>query len=320
MNFSGYLAARNTVTDIGQPLFFLTFALSAILVVFTLYQPLRQYARHLILGIFLSLLAGFLLLGWFHYQIYQYLPLANPINGEIVGRYAIPLWIEDEKLYFWTFLIALWLVIMRKRTGGFQIALNLTLTAFVTLTVLTSNPFIAPLSNFNSEIAGYSRVLASQDLNVKMQAFGATAGQMQGYYNSSYMWIHPPLLFLAYSTFVISFFGAVFMLIKRDHEFDKIAYQWAKPGYIVLTIGLLLGYPWAVDAWKGQPWWYSPKINVTLMMWVLYTAYLHSRLYLHRRGMWHTSAILGILGFTAVIATYLSTYVLPGIHSVGGPR
>lgn len=298
---------------------FLSLALSAILVVFTFYRPLQKYTRHLILGIFLSLLSGYLLLAWYHYQIYRLVPLINPINSELVGRYAIPPWIEDEKLYFWTLLISLWLVIMRRRAGGFQIAMNLVMTTFVTLTVLTSNPFIAPLSGFNEEIAGFAQAVAGTDMNVKMQVFGSSMGRMQGYYNSSYMWIHPPLLFIAYSTFVISFFGAVFMLVRKgDHLFERLAYNWAKPGYIVLTLGLLLGYPWAAEAWKGEPWWYSPKINVTIMMWVIYTAYLHSRLYLHRRGMWNTTAILGIFGFTAVVATYLSTYVLPGIHSVGG--
>ncbi len=86
----------------------------------------------------------------------------------------------------------------------------------------------------------------------------------------------------------------------------------------MLTVGLLIGYPWAVDAWRGEPWWYDPKINVTLMMWVLYSAYLHSRLYIHRKGMWMATAVLGQLAFLGVVITYLTTYVIPGIHSVAG--
>lgn len=297
---------------------FFALALSVLLVGFAFYPPLRNYSRHLLLGIFLSLFAGFMLIVWYHYRINQTLPLLNPINGQLVGRYAIPPWIEDEKLYFWTLLISLWLLIIRRKPAVFQIAMNLVMTVFVALTATTSNPFISPLPGFDKEIAGFSQAVSTSDMTVKMQAFGGAMGRMQGYYNSVYMWIHPPLLFIAYSTFVISFVGIIFMLVKRDRDFDRLAYNWAKAGYIVLTMGLLLGYPWAVEAWKGQPWWYSPKINVTLMMWVLYTAYLHSRLYLHRRGMWTTTAVLGILSFTAVIATYLSTYVLPGIHSVGG--
>ncbi|HEX21493.1 MAG TPA: hypothetical protein ENH19_02420, partial [Actinobacteria bacterium] len=243
---------------------------------------------------------------------------SNPISGVLAGRYAIPVWVEDEKLYFWTLLLFLWLLVIRDRDLYFKAAVNIGLTLFIILTTFTSNPFISPLPGFNKTIIEYSQTINAVDANGKYQLFSMAMGRMQGFYNSVYMWIHPPLLFLAYSTFVISFFAIIFMLNSHDHDLDRLAYNWAKLGYIVLTVGLLLGYPWAAEAWKGQPWWYSPKINVTLMMWVLYTAYFHSRLYLHRKGMWKTTGIIGILAFTSVIATYLSTYVLPGIHSVGG--
>lgn len=318
MDLNSYLSARELVINLGQPLMYFTMILSLVLVAFSLYPPLRRYSRHINLAIFISLLSGFLLLGWYHYQIYLGLPLYNPINGEFAGRYAIPLWIEDEKLFFWTLLLSIWLLALRNRDAYFKAAINIALTLFVTLTTFTSNPFIAPLPGFNKEIMEYSQTINAVDANGKYQLFGMAIGRMQGFYNSVYMWLHPPMLFLAYSTFVISFFAIVFMLIRHEHDFERLAYNWAKPGYIVLTVGLLIGYPWAADAWKGQPWWYSPKINVTLMMWVLYTAYFHSRLYLHKKGMRPTTGILGILAFTSVIATYLSTYVLPGIHSVGG--
>jgi len=318
LDLNSYFMARSTVINLGQPLLYFTFILSTALIIFSLYPPLRSYLRYLNLAVFSSLLAGFLLLGWYHYRIYLNLPLYNPISGALAGRYAIPVWIEDEKLYFWTLLLSLWLLVIRSRNLHFKAAVNIALTIFITLTTFTSNPFISPLPGFNKEIIQYSQTINNVDINGKYQLFGMAIGRMQGFYNSIYMWIHPPLLFLAYSTFVISFFAIIFMLLNHEHDFDRLAYNWAKPGYIVLTIGLLLGYPWAVEAWKGQPWWYSPKINVTLMMWVLYTAYFHSRLYLHRRGMWKTTGIIGLLAFTSVIATYLSTYVLPGIHSVGG--
>lgn len=317
MDLNSYLAARNLVISIGRPILFLSASLALVLLLFSFYGPLRKYSRHLIMSIVLLLATGYAILVWFHYQIYLSVPLINPVDGQIAGRYAIPVWIEDEKLLFWTLLIGMWLVFIRPKKASFQIALNAVFSIFIALTVFTSDPFSAPLNNFNGELNGFVQAINSTDFNSRMQVFGAAIGRMQGFYNSTYMWIHPPLLFVAYSAFVVSFLGIIYMLATGIHEYERFAYNWAKSGYIVLTLGLLLGYPWAFEAWKGQPWWYSPKINVTLMMWVLYTAYLHSRIYLHRKGMWTTTGMMGILSFVGVVATYLSTYVLPGIHSVG---
>jgi ABC-type transport system involved in cytochrome c biogenesis permease subunit len=81
---------------------------------------------------------------------------------------------------------------------------------------------------------------------------------------------------------------------------------------------MLLGFPWAISAWQGEAWWWSGKVNMSVMMWILYTAYLHGRLYLRRQGMWRWVAVLAVLSFVALVLTYLTTYVIPGAHSVAG--
>ena len=81
---------------------------------------------------------------------------------------------------------------------------------------------------------------------------------------------------------------------------------------------MLLGFPWALMSWRGEAWWWSGKVNMSIMMWLLYTAYLHGRLYLRRAGMWRWVAVLAVLSFAALVLTYLTTYVIPGAHSVAG--
>jgi cytochrome c biogenesis factor len=54
---------------------------------------------------------------------------------------------------------------------------------------------------------------------------------------------------------------------------------------------------------------------MSIMMWLLYTAYLHARLYLRRRGMWKAVAALAVLSFLILVLTYITTYVVPGAHS-----
>ena len=89
----------------------------------------RECFRGLVL-VNIFFLAGFLLICWLHLQIYSELPLELPkelatwLNRQLSSmnrgaaygmplydqanppRYAIPLWIENEKYYFWFFCYA----------------------------------------------------------------------------------------------------------------------------------------------------------------------------------------------------------------------
>jgi ABC-type transport system involved in cytochrome c biogenesis permease subunit len=78
---------------------------------------------------------------------------------------------------------------------------------------------------------------------------------------------------------------------------------------------MLLGFPWALSAWTGEAWWWSGNVNMAIMMWLLYTAYLHARLYLRRQHMWRYVAALSILSFVVLVLTYVAEYVIPGAHS-----
>ena len=54
---------------------------------------------------------------------------------------------------------------------------------------------------------------------------------------------------------------------------------------------------------------------MSIMMWMLYTAYLHARLYMRRNHMWRAVAFLAVLSFVILVLTYIATYVIPGAHS-----
>lgn len=319
MDNTAYLLARELTARVGQPIIDLILLLSLAIFIFAALPRLRAYTRFVVLALFMALAAGWLLLVSFHYQIATNLVLVDPTGQLPPGNFNIPVWVENEKFYFWTLVLGLLTVAGRRRPKAFQSTLELTFAGFGIVTFFTSNPFFNPLADFHAGFMRYfSAIATGQDIQIQVQAYYGMYGKMVGYYNSTYMWIHPPMLFIAYSTFTLSFIACIFMLVKKQERYDKLAYAWAKPGFILLTVGLLIGYPWAVEAWKGEPWWYDPKINVTLMMWLLYSAYLHSRLYIHRRGMWVTTAVLGYVAFLGVVVTYISTYVIPGIHSVAG--
>jgi cytochrome c biogenesis factor len=148
-----------------------------------------------------------------------------------------------------------------------------------------------------------------------MGAYQGMESSRAYYYNTWYMWVHPPLLFFSYGAFVMSFAATVRMVREKRSSFEQTAYRWARLGYLPLTLGMLLGFPWAILAWQGDSWWWSGKVNMSIMMWLLYTAYLHGRHYLRRKGMWRVVAILAMLSFLVLVLTYMTTYIVPGAHS-----
>ncbi len=316
MNLALYILERNRIISLATP-FTLVIALLALLVLgASLLPQARRYLPYLVLSLTGALVAGFVMLAVYHLRIYQTIVLVNPQTGQAAGRFMVPLWIEDEKLYFQALLVGLFAVALMRRPSGLSVAVAGFFGALALLATFASNPFISPLPDLHKMLVEIASALATPNPPLQMQAFGQAFGQMNFFYNSAYMWVHPPLLFLSYAAFAVSFIACLFMLGRRLKSYDKVAYDFAKLGYVALTFGILIGYPWAIQAWKGEAWWWAPKINMALMLWFAYTGYLHSRLYLNRRGMWKTTAIIGVACFGALVLTYLTTYVVPGTHSV----
>ncbi|MDH4027833.1 MAG: c-type cytochrome biogenesis protein CcsB [Nitrospirota bacterium] len=97
---------------------------------------------------------------------------------------------------------------------------------------------------------------------------------------------------------------------------DDIAYKSIAAGFPLFTIGgLIMGAIWANSAW-GKYWTWDPKETWSLITWFVYALYLHARFVGGWRGK--RVAILAIVGFIAVIFTYLGVnLVLSGLHAYG---
>jgi cytochrome c-type biogenesis protein CcsB len=98
------------------------------------------------------------------------------------------------------------------------------------------------------------------------------------------------------------------MLTGAALDLDQITYDVIRFGFILLTIGLLIGSVWAKSAW-GDFWVWDPKENWSLVTWLVYGAYLHLRKVRGWRG--DKAAWLAIIGFAVVMFTYLGMGILP---------
>ncbi len=97
---------------------------------------------------------------------------------------------------------------------------------------------------------------------------------------------------------------------------DEITYKSIAIGFPIFTLGgLIFGAVWADQAW-GVYWSWDPKETWSLITWFIYAFYLHSRMIRGWRGK--KVAIVAVVGFMAVIFTYLGVnLLLSGLHAYG---
>ena len=91
-------------------------------------------------------------------------------------------------------------------------------------------------------------------------------------------------------------------------DVEAMSYELVRFGFVLLTIGLLVGSVWAKSAW-GDFWVWDPKENWSLVTWLVYGGYLHLRRVRGWRG--EKGAWLLIFGFAVVMFTYLGMHLLP---------
>jgi cytochrome c-type biogenesis protein CcmF len=169
--------------------------------------------------------------------------------------------------------------------------------AFYLFILLTSNPFVrlpqAPIEG--------------QDLNPILQDLGLA--------------IHPPLLYLGYVGFSISFSFAIAALIEGriDAAWARWVRPWTLAAWMCLTVGIAMGSYWAYYTlgWGGF-WFWDPVENASLMPWLAGTALLHSAVVMEKRNalkVW--TILLAILTFSlSLIGTFLvRSGVLTSVHS-----
>ncbi len=96
---------------------------------------------------------------------------------------------------------------------------------------------------------------------------------------------------------------------------DNISYRIIGLGFPLLTIGIIAGGVWANEAW-GSYWSWDPKETWALITWLVFAAYLHSRITKGWQG--RRPAILATTGFVIVWICYLGVNLLgKGLHSYG---
>jgi len=169
--------------------------------------------------------------------------------------------------------------------------------AFELFILTTSNPFLRiPNAPFEG-----------QDLNPILQDPGLA--------------FHPPMLYLGYVGFSITFSFAIAALLEG--RIDAAWARWVRPwvllAWMCLTLGIAGGSYWSYYelGWGGF-WFWDPVENASLMPWLAGTALLHSAVVMEKREalkVW--TILLAILAFSlSLIGTFLvRSGVLTSVHA-----
>ena len=106
---------------------------------------------------------------------------------------------------------------------------------------------------------------------------------------------------------------SLFRRLPSAEVLDEFSYRIIGVGFPLLTLGIVTGAAWANSAW-GSYWSWDPKETWSLIVWLIYAAYLHARIARGWRG--RRSAWLSVVGFCATLFCYLGVnLLLSGLHS-----
>ena len=204
-----------------------------------------------------------------------------------------------ESLIFFAWTIVLLYALVERRTKSRTLGVFITPIAFLAMAYASYSP------NISSRIQPLVPAL-----------------------KSNWLIAHVVTCFFGYAAFALAFCLSLMYLLKRSESrekkniflkliprlplLDEMSYQMVVIGFLLLTLGIITGSIWAHSAW-GTYWSWDPKETWSLITWLVYATFIHSRMVRGWRGK--RLAALSIIGFLCVLFTYFGVNYLAGLHS-----
>ncbi|MEB0140064.1 MULTISPECIES: heme lyase CcmF/NrfE family subunit [unclassified Undibacterium] len=212
---------------------------------------------------------------------------------------------HEGSMLLWILMLAGWTgavaLFSQALAAGFRVRvlaiLLLLQVTFLGFLLSSSNPFLRLLP----------AAAAGHDLNPLLQ--------------DPVMVSHPPLLYMGYVGFAVSFAFAIAALLegRLDPTWARWSRPWANAAWSFLTIGILLGSWWAYSVLGWGGWWFwDPVENASLLPWLAGTALIHSLAVSDKRNALKSWTIL--LAMVAFALSLLGTFlvrsgVLTSVHA-----
>ena len=121
-------------------------------------------------------------------------------------------------------------------------------------------------------------------------------------------YFHVGFAWTMFIAFLVTAVAGVFYLVKRRPRADAIAGASAEIGFVYASIVLATGMLWARSAWNT--WWnWEPRLTSTLVLWLIYAAYLLFRASTRGDMRRRYSSVFGIIACVMVPIVYFSIHL-----------
>src|SRR5579862_3081405 len=124
---------------------------------------------------------------------------------------------------------------------------------------------------------------------------------------------HVPSAWTAFLLFLINFLASVAYLIKRNPKIDAVAVVSAEVGVVFCTVVLVTGPLSARPVW-GIWWTWDIRLTSTLVLWLIYVAYLMLRRFSTSGETPKLAAALAVFGALDVPLVYFSIWYFRTQH------
>ena len=127
-------------------------------------------------------------------------------------------------------------------------------------------------------------------------------------------YFHVPSAWVSFLAFLVVFLASILYLWKRDRMWDILALSSAELGLLFCSLVLITGPIWGKPVW-GTWWSWDARLTTTLVLWLIYVAYLMLGAYgADRARSARFRAVLGIVGFADVPLIYVSIRIWRTLH------
>src|SRR5947209_4378694 len=124
---------------------------------------------------------------------------------------------------------------------------------------------------------------------------------------------HVPSAWTAFILFTINFVASLIYLIRRSLKADIVALVSAEIGVVFCTVVLVTGPIWARPVW-GIWWTWDIRLTTTLVLWLIYVAYLMLRRFSSGTQTPLIAAVLAVFGALDVPLVYFSIWFFRTQH------
>ncbi|MAG35702.1 MAG: cytochrome C assembly protein [Dehalococcoidia bacterium] len=130
-------------------------------------------------------------------------------------------------------------------------------------------------------------------------------------------YIHVPTAWVAFLAFFVVFAASIGYLVRGTARWDNVARSSAEIGLLFTTLALITGAIWGKPVW-GVWWQWDPRQTSTLVLWMIYAAYVMLRSFARSGSLSprtaRAAAVLGIVGFFDVPLIYFSVEWWRNLH------